>query len=87
MMATEKVYNRNYKRILFTFAFLQLIAWLFDIVENYHLLKWLKHPVIGREFGFYHFAVYSKWIIALTAALIALITLVVSSLKRKILKQ
>lgn len=87
MMAAEKVNKRKYKRILFALAFLQLIAWAFDIVENYHLLKWLKHPAIGQEFGFYHFAVYSKWILALSAALIALITLAVSYLKRKILKQ
>jgi hypothetical protein len=28
--------------------------------------------VIGDEFGFYHVVVYSKWIIALTGALLAI---------------
>ena len=72
MIAAEKINRRFIKRILFAFAFLQLIAWAFDVVENYHLLKWLKTPVIGDEFGFYHVVVYSKWIIALTSVLFAL---------------
>jgi hypothetical protein len=75
MMAAEKLKNSNIKRLLTVFAFLQLFAWSFDIIENYYLLKWLKNPVIGKEFGFYHVVVYSKWIIALTGAFISLIAL------------
>ena len=86
MMAAEKINVRFIKRILFAFAFLQLIAWTFDVVENYYLLKWLKNPVIGYEFGFYHAIVYSKWIIALTGALSAILILVGSMFKRKNLK-
>ena len=71
------------KRVLFIFAFLQVFAWGFDIIENYYLLKWLKQPIIGNEFGFYHVVVYSKWAIALSGALIALLTLVATLFKRK----
>jgi hypothetical protein len=83
MIAAEKIRSMPIKRVLFIFAFLQLFAWTFDIIENYYLLKWLKQPVIGNEFGFYHVVVYSKWAIALTGALIALSTLVTTLFKRK----
>jgi hypothetical protein len=86
MMAAQKLKSRAFKRILFAFAFLQLFAWAFDIIENYYLLKWLHNPVIGTEFGFYHFVVYSKWIIALAGALIGLSTLFINLLRKKNLK-
>src|SRR5678809_1449629 len=50
----DKVKTKNLKMILFLLASFQLGAWAFDITENYYLLKWLKNPVIGDEFGFYH---------------------------------
>jgi hypothetical protein len=53
-------------------ALFQFVAWGFDIIENYYLLKWLNKPEIGNEFGFFHFVVYSKWIIALSGALFAI---------------
>jgi hypothetical protein len=83
MMAVEKVDRKNIKLLLFILAFAQLLAWVFDLTENYYLLKWLKNPVIGDEFGFYHVVVYSKWIIALSGALIAITILVSSVFKRK----
>jgi hypothetical protein len=86
MMAREKVKSKTLKIILFLFASLQIVAWAFDITENYYLLKWLKIPMIGDEFGFYHVVVYSKWIIALTGALFAIVILVGSMFKRKNLK-
>ena len=86
MMARIKTSRKSIKSILFALAFLQILGWTFDIVENCYLLKWLKTPVIGDEFGFYHVVVYSKWIIALTGALFAISILVGSVLKRKKLK-
>jgi len=86
MIASVKAAGKNLKRILFIFAFMQIFGWTFDVVENYYLLKWLKNPVIGDEFGFYHVVVYSKWIIALTGALLAIVILVSSVFKRKNLK-
>lgn len=83
MMAVNKVQVHTLKKILFVLACLQLFAWTFDIIENYYLLKWLRMPVIGNEFGFYHVVVYSKWIIALSAALISLSILIINMLKRK----
>ncbi len=83
MMASERLTSKNIKRVLFIFAFLQLFAWAFDIIENYYLLRWLSHPVIGNEFGFFHVIVYSKWAIALGGTLTALSTLVASLFKRK----
>lgn len=83
MMASSKVAGKNLKRILFILAFLQIFGWTFDVMENYYLLKWLKTPVIGDEFGFYHIVVYSKWVIALTGALLGMVILVGSMFKRK----
>jgi len=86
MIASAKVASKNLKRILFILAFMQIFGWTFDVIENYYLLKWLKNPVIGDEFSFYHIVVYSKWIIALTGALLAIVILVSSVFKRKNLK-
>ena len=86
MLAAGQVNGKTPKRILFILAFLQIFGWTFDVIENYFLLKWLKTPVIGDEFGFYHLVVYSKWIIALTGALFAIVILVGSMFKRKNLK-
>ena len=83
MMARDKVKSKKFKRILFLLSFLQLAAWSFDIIENYRLLKWLKDPVIGDEFVFYHIVVYGKWIIALTGALVALSLLLVALFRKK----
>jgi len=86
MIASAKVAGKNLKRILFILTFMQIFGWTFDVVENYYLLKWLKSPVIGDEFSFYHVVVYSKWIVALTGALFAIFILVSSMFKRKNLK-
>ena len=86
MMAREKVKSKTLKMILFLLASFQLAAWAFDITENYYLLKWLKKPVIGDEFSFYHVVVYSKWIIALTGVLFAIVIHVGSMFKKKNLK-
>jgi hypothetical protein len=83
MMAMAKTKQPGLKKFVFIMACLQLFAWAFDIIENYYLLKWLEQPVIGNEFGFYHIVVYSKWIIALTGALIATTILVSSMFKKK----
>lgn len=84
MMAAAKINNKKLKRLLFIFALLQIFGWTFDVVENYYLLKWLKSPVIGNEFGFYHVVVYSKWIIALGGALVALLLLGISLFKKNL---
>ncbi len=72
MMAREKTSKALLRKILFALAALQTVAWACDIAENYYLLEWIKNPVIGNEFGLYHFIVFAKWGIALTAALIAI---------------
>jgi hypothetical protein len=86
MIAAQKTGVPLLKKILFIMAFLQLLAWLFDIIENYLLLKWLHNPVIGDEFDFFHSVVYTKWIFALAAALCSLSVLAFSWMKRKNLK-
>jgi hypothetical protein len=72
MMAKEKSVSIKAKRLLSSLAVLQIAAWGCDIFENYCLLNWIKNPVIGNEFGMYHFIVAAKWIIALTGALLAI---------------
>lgn len=72
LMARNKSMGSLLKKTLLVLAFLQIVAWGFDILENYYLLKWINDPVIGNEFGIYHFVVAAKWIIALTGALMAI---------------
>ena len=71
MMASVNKIAVITKRILFIAAFLQLLAWGCDIVENYFLLKWINKPEITNEFTLYHIAVITKWSIALTGIFIA----------------
>ena len=72
MMAREKIVTRFFKRILFLFAALQLVAWGCDIVENSFLFKWIRQPQIGNEFSTYHLIVWTKWILAVAGALLAI---------------
>lgn len=72
MMAREKAGKSLLRKMLFTLAAMQTLAWGCDIAENCFLLKWIKNPVIGNDFGLYHFTVFAKWSIALTGALIAI---------------
>ena len=72
MMAREKSGSNIARKILLSLALLQVVAFGCDITENSYLLKWIKNPVIGNEFGLYHFIVAAKWMIALLAALIAI---------------
>jgi len=83
MMAMAKTKQPGLTKFLFVLACMQLFAWTFDIIENFYLLKWLKQPVINNEFGFYHVVVYAKWIIALSAAFMALSILLINMLKKK----
>ena len=63
--------------MLFFLAALQTIAWVLDIKENWTLLAWVERPVIS-EFEVFHFIVATKWIIALTGALAAIIVLLLN---------
>jgi hypothetical protein len=72
MMARSKLAGEGIRKILLAFAVLQMVAWGCDIFENYCLLKWIKNPVIGDDFNFYHLVVSAKWIIALAGALLAI---------------
>lgn len=75
MMAREKIIKKSLRNILFALAMLQPIAWVFDIVENGYLLKWIDNPEIGDEFSIYHNMVALKWLIALAGALLSIIIL------------
>ena len=61
MMARETVFvGRGSRKLFFLLAACQMLAWAGDITENLYLLKWLKEPVIGDEFGRYHVIVISE---------------------------
>lgn len=75
MMASFKFGKGRWKKIFIALAILQAVAWVFDITENTCLLKWISNPQIGNEFGFFHFVVATKWIIALTGALVSIVIL------------
>lgn len=72
MIAREKVKSGLLKKILFIFAALQLLAWSCDVAENSFLFKWIRQPKIGNEFLLYHIIVWTKWILAVVAALLAI---------------
>jgi hypothetical protein len=71
MLARGKLVSPLLKRLLFVVAWFQLLAWGFDIIENYYLLSWIQKPEIGGEFRWYHFVVGAKWTIALTGVLLS----------------
>jgi hypothetical protein len=85
MMARGKMMAPGSRQFLFILAGLQLIAWAGDITEDLYLLKWLKRPSIGDEFGFYHIIVYAKWIISLAGFIIA-VSVLISKWKIKMKK-
>lgn len=72
LMARNKSSRSWLKKVLLVLSILQIVAWGCDILENYYLLKWINSPVIGDEFGLYHFVVAAKWIIALIGVLAAI---------------
>ena len=74
MMAREKTNQSTFQTVLFALAILQPVAWIFDIVENSYLLKWMGKPEIGDEFTIYHNLVAVKWTIALVGFLFSIIT-------------
>ncbi len=72
MMARNKSANRKLRLFLSTLAIGQFIAFFCDIAENWFLLQWLEVPKIGGEFAIFHILVYTKWILALSGAVIAI---------------
>ncbi|HEY6504590.1 MAG TPA: hypothetical protein VIZ28_11495 [Chitinophagaceae bacterium] len=70
ILAGRKVAG-NPGKLLFALAVLLAVAWVCDIYENLCLLKWMKAPVIGNEFGLYHFIVAAKWIIVLSGIFVS----------------
>lgn len=84
MLAAAKLKSKWLRWFLIFLSVLQAAAWAFDIIENIYLLKWLKSPVIGDEFRFYHTVVYSKWIIALAGAFISITLLLLAKWSKKI---
>ncbi len=83
MMGRERTGATLSGKVLYLLAALQLVAWAADIIENIYLLQWIKEPVIGNEFQWYHIVVTLKWTIALTG--IFLSVLFVLRKKRKYL--
>jgi len=81
MMARNKVMSASRKKFFFVLAAFQLVGWAGDITENLYLLKWVKHSVIGNEFGLYHFIVTAKWTIGLLAVVFAVPVLIIRSKK------
>ncbi len=81
MLVREKITGKILSNILFALAVLQPIAWIFDIVENSYLLKWLSDPDIGDEFTVYHNIVALKWLIALAGILLACFSLLLRKQK------
>jgi hypothetical protein len=86
MMARLRAASVPLKKILSLLGWLQLLAWVGDIIENYYLLSWIQDPVIGNEFVFYHFVVAAKWILALAGAVLSIVVLLAPKKKRTLVK-
>jgi hypothetical protein len=77
MLAAEKVRTGTVRKILILLAFLQVIAWAFDIIENCMLLQWLRLSTVNTSLSLFHFFVYTKWLIALTGVITAVTYLII----------
>ena len=69
-----------WKRILMTLAVLQVIAWACDVAENIMLIRWLSETSVRHSMSLFRFLVFTKWIIAVTGFLVAIVGLM---LRRK----
>jgi hypothetical protein len=76
MMAREKLVSIPLKKIIALIAWLQLLAWAFDCIENYYLLSWIGRPETCTGLWFFHLVVAAKWIIALAGVLLSVLLLV-----------
>ncbi|MFN8290700.1 MAG: hypothetical protein U0U70_10610 [Chitinophagaceae bacterium] len=72
MMARYKVTAGWLKNLLLALALLQAVALVCDVTENSFILQWIKAPASAGHFATYHLVVYTKWILALLAAVIAI---------------
>jgi hypothetical protein len=72
IMAREKFDSSSLRRIAYSLAALQVVAWGCDIGENSYLLKWLDNPVIDDSFVTYHVVVAVKWILVTAGILFSL---------------
>lgn len=72
MMARGKTRTGWIRKLLLILAIAQGIAWVCDIAENVYLLNWIRNPAAAGPFSTYHTVVITKWILALTAAFLAI---------------
>jgi hypothetical protein len=70
-----KAMDYTYKNWLFALtviAALQIIAWIFDIVENIYIRQWIEGVEIRVSLGWFKAMVWSKFVIAITGALLSI---------------
>jgi hypothetical protein len=68
------------QQIFIVFAYAQILAWIFDICENFFLLSWIR-PDLGVKlaknmFRLFNIFVRTKWIIALIGGVSALMMII-----------
>lgn len=81
MMARQKHAGLFIRKILLGAAITQLLAWLLDIIENTCMLRWLHGEAVGSQFGIFHFVVATKWLLAVSGAILAVYFLLKKSRK------
>ena len=73
MIARYKTSIKIFRKLLYVMAALQTLAWGLDIFENLTLLTLLDTNNIDKEiYGWFHLAVWTKWVIAISAVLLSL---------------
>jgi hypothetical protein len=82
MIARNNLASVAWRKFFFVLAAAQFLAWAGDITENLYLLRWLRQPVIGKEFDMYRLIVAAKWTIGSLAVLIP-VPVILSKLRRK----
>ncbi len=81
-MALARVNHPAMKKTLSVAAWLQLPAWGCDIYENSRLLQWTSDPATIGQTDFYHLVVWTKWILAVSGVLVAVLVLLRPRRKR-----
>ena len=70
-MISKSKTGKSFGKLLVALAYLQIIAWVCDIIENIFLLKWSYGSAIDH-FAAYHLVVWLKWVLAISGILFAL---------------
>ena len=71
MMVRDKVNSSAIRKILSFFAFIQILAWFADILENIYLMQWINQQSVNDLYDHFHIIVWAKWLMAVGGLFVA----------------